>query len=191
MAGFMAMKTLIEQGVWDWVRRANPSFAFNTLLLDMVMGECLDPQNQGITSTAGMVQWVWENAHVDVLNMMQPQWYADCRDAGRLYVALLATEPKVDDRQRVFAFGERYSWLQVAQILRQMFPGHKEKMAVLKNQGVDQTEVPNELEIELLRRLGQEGRWRGLRESLKENVESWLKLEKGGVTDHKHSLIAN
>ncbi|KAK4186200.1 hypothetical protein QBC35DRAFT_281859 [Podospora australis] len=190
MAGFMAMKTLIEQGVWDWVRRVNPSFTYNALLLDTVLGECLDPENQGIPSTAGMAQWVWENVHVDVLDMMQPQWHVDCKDAGKLYVALLATKPKID-RRRVFAFGERYSWFQVAEILGQMFPGHREQLAVLKDYGVDQTEVPNQLGLELLQRLGQEGRWRGLRESVKENAESWLKLEKSGVTDHKHSLIAN
>ncbi|KAK4646771.1 hypothetical protein QC761_214190 [Podospora bellae-mahoneyi] len=34
-------------------------FTFNTLLLDKVIWPCLDPKNQGILSTAGMVHWVW------------------------------------------------------------------------------------------------------------------------------------
>ncbi|KAG7289907.1 hypothetical protein NEMBOFW57_006284 [Staphylotrichum longicolle] len=189
-AGFMAFKTLVEKGVWEWVRENQPRYAFNTLLLDTVIGECLDPVNQGIPSTAGMVHWVWENAHVEVLDMIQPQWFVDCRDAGRLYVALLATAPVVD-RERIFGFGARYSFFRVAEILKELYPGHAEKMAKVKDLGWDQTEVPNEVGAELLGRLGQKGGWRSLEESVKENARSWFKLESAGVTDHKHGQFAN
>jgi nucleoside-diphosphate-sugar epimerase len=188
LAGFMAFKTLVEQGVWEWVRREKPKYAFNTVLLDTVLGECLDPENQGIPSTAGMAHWVWENTHVDMLNLMQPQWFADCRDAGRLYVALLATAPVVD-RERIFGFGARYSFFRVAEILKELYPEHADKMAKVKDLGWDQTEVPNERGAELLARLGQKGGWRTLEESVKENAESWLKLKSAGVTDHKHAQI--
>jgi hypothetical protein len=188
LAGFMAFKTLVEQGVWEWVRREKPKYAFNTVLLDTVLGECLDPENQGIPSTAGMAHWVWENTHVDMLNLMQPQWFADCRDAGRLYVALLATAPVVD-RERIFGFGARYSFFRVAEILKELYPEHADKMAKVKDLGWDQTEVPNERGAELLARLGQQGGWRTLEESVKKNAESWLKLKSAGVTDRKHAQI--
>lgn len=189
VAGFMAAKTLIEKAVWEWVREKNPPFAFNTLLPDTVIGECLDPVNQGIPSTAGMVHWIWNNTHVDVLNMMQPQWFIDCRDTGRLYLALLATAPVVD-RERVFGFGERYSWHRVAGILKELYPEHADKMASPKDWGWDETEVPNQRGAELLGRLGQEAGWRSLKEGVKENAESWLKLEAAGVTDHKDAQWA-
>ncbi len=180
-AGFMAFKTLVEKGVWEWVRREKPGFAFNTLLLDTVMGECLDPANQGVPSTAGMVRWVWEDTHREVLDVMQPQWFVDCRDTGRLYVALLATAPVVNG-ERVYGFGARYSWFRVAEILRALYPEQADKVAKVKNQGWDQTEVPNEFGAELLARLGQQEGWRGLEESVKENAESWLRVEAAGVT---------
>ncbi|KAK4222674.1 hypothetical protein QBC38DRAFT_460134 [Podospora fimiseda] len=189
MAGFMALKILVEKGVRDWVKKENSPFAFNTLLLDTVIGECLAPQEQGIPSTAGMVQFVWENTHVEVLDMMQPQWYVDCRDAGRMYVALLATKPIVD-RERVFAFAKRYSWFQVAQILERLYPERADKLARPKDYGKDQTTVPNKRCEELLARLGQDG-WRSLKESIRENAKSWLKLEKAEVTDHMFSRIAS
>ena len=184
-AGFMAFKTLVEKGVWEWVRQNKPAFAFNTLLLDTVIGECLDPVNQGIPSTAGMVRWVWENVHLDVLDVMQPQWFVDCRDTGRLYVALLTTAPAVDG-ERVYGFGGRYSFFRVAEILKELYPEHAGKVAKVKDQGWDQTEVPNELEAELLARLGQKGGWRSLKESVKENAESWLKLQPGAALDNGH-----
>ncbi|KAK4200947.1 hypothetical protein QBC40DRAFT_65162 [Triangularia verruculosa] len=192
MAGFMAMKTLIEQGVWRWVaeKKGALPFTFNTLLLDTVIGTCLDPKNQGIPSTAGMVHWVWENEHVDILNMMQPQWMVDCRDAGRLYVALLCTKPVVD-KQRIYAFGDRYSFYQIGEILKEMYPGHASKMARVENYGNDHTVVDTTVGKELLSRLGQDGEWRKLKESLADNAKSWLELEQPGVTDHKHSTIPN
>ncbi|KAK4458667.1 hypothetical protein QBC42DRAFT_20457 [Cladorrhinum samala] len=190
MAGFMALKTLVEKGVWDWVRRENPPFTFNTLLVDTVIGECLAPREQGIPSTAGMVRWVWENQHVHVLDMMQPQWHADCRDTARLYVALLATKPVVD-RERVYAFSDRYSFFHVAEILKRLYPERADKMARPTNFGVDQTTVPRQRGAELLARLGQKDGWRSLEESVRENAESWLQLEKGELMDHKYSKIGN
>ncbi|KAK3326917.1 hypothetical protein B0T19DRAFT_356728 [Cercophora scortea] len=187
MAGFMALKTLVEREVWDWVRREKPAYTFNSVLLDTVMGECLDPKHQGIPSTAGMVHWVWENKHIGVLNMMQPQWHIDCRDAGRLYVAILASSPRVD-KERIFAFGERYSWFKVAGILSELYPEHK-GMGAPKNTGWDQTEVSNERGEKLLARLGQSQGWTCLRESLKKNAKSWLSLERAGVTDEKYSVL--
>jgi len=185
MAGFMAFKTLVERGVWEWVKRENPPFTFNTILLDTVMGECLDPRNQGIPSTAGMVHWVWEGTRTDVLDMMEPQWQVDCRDAGKLYVALLAAPDGVD-RKRVFAFGERYSWFEVAKVLGEMYPERRQQMGKPMDKGQDQSEVlPRAEAEELLRRVGQNKGWTSLEDSLRENAKSWLKLENknGGVKD--------
>lgn len=59
MMPFMALKTRPEQTFWDWVKKEKPAFSFNTVLLDTVMGECLDPKNQGLPSTAGLVYCAW------------------------------------------------------------------------------------------------------------------------------------
>ncbi|KAK4243519.1 hypothetical protein C7999DRAFT_44683 [Corynascus novoguineensis] len=169
LAGFMALKALIEKGVWEWVRREKPSYVFNTVLLDTVFGECLDPVNQGIPSTAGMVRWVWENTNADTLNVMQQQWFVDCRDTGRLYVALLAITPVVSG-ERIFGFGERYSsFFRVAKILKELYPEHADRLAEVKDLGG----------AELLACVGQSTGWRSLEESIKENVESLLKLSGG------------
>ena len=170
IAGFMALKTLVEKGVWGWVRREKPGFAFNAVLPDTVMGEVLDPKNQGIPSMAGMVQWVWEDKYVDVLDAKQPQWLVDSRDYGRLYVAVLASSPRVDG-ERIYAFGERYSWFKGAEILRRLYPEHAEQMAKPKNTGWDQTKVPNQGGEDLLLRVGQQG-WTSLEESVKKNAKS-------------------
>jgi nucleoside-diphosphate-sugar epimerase len=171
LANFMALKTKLEQECWEWVKRENPAFTFNAILLDTVLGECLSPENQGIPSTAGMVRWVWKGSNRYVLNMMQPQWYIDTRDTGMLYVAALTASGV--DRKRIFGFGERYSWNQVAEILRKLYP--ENEIAPVENYGCDQTEVPT-YALELLQGLGQEG-FVNLEESVKANVESFLKLE--------------
>lgn len=168
LAPLMAVKTRMEQGIWAWIEKEKPTFRFNTILPDTVIGECLDPANQGIPSTAGMVLSIWEGSNRDMLNGMQPQWHVDTRDTGLLFLAALVV-PGVD-RERIFAFGDRYSWFQVAEILRKLHPG--KKIAPVKYIGIDQTEVPNQRGADLLGALGQKG-WTSLEESVKANSKSF------------------
>ncbi|KAM7187498.1 hypothetical protein V8F20_010947 [Naviculisporaceae sp. PSN 640] len=187
LAGYMALKTLVEQGIWDWVNRENPPFAFNALLLDTVIGSVLSPKDQGVPSTAGMVHWIYEGKHADMLNGVLPQWHINTGDAAKLYVAILASSPQVD-RERIFGFGERFSFYRVKEILMKQFPDH-ETWAEVKDSGWDQTTVPIERGEELLRRVGQTTGWTGLEESVLENTRAWAELEGRGVTDDRYSTL--
>ncbi|KAK7917692.1 aldehyde reductase II [Apiospora marii] len=176
LAPFMALKTRLEQAFWAWVEREKPKFACNAVLLDTVMGRCLDPAGpQGVPSTAGMVRWVWDGTYRQVLDAIQPQWHIDCGDAGRLYVAAL-TQGDVD-RERVFGFGERFSWFQVRRLMMEWYEPDEE-IAPVADLGTDQTDVPNERGAELLRRLGRPDGWTGLEESLRANMECIFEAEK-------------
>lgn len=107
-ANYMALKTVLEQEIWEWVKKEQLPFAFNTVLLSTVIGKTLHPKGIPMPSTAGMVKWAFTGENMHILTMMPPQWEVDTQDAGRLYVAALTT-PKVN-QERLFAFGERYSW---------------------------------------------------------------------------------
>ncbi|OJJ89196.1 uncharacterized protein ASPGLDRAFT_62755 [Aspergillus glaucus CBS 516.65] len=107
-AQYMALKAILEQKVWEWVNREKPYFTFNTILLDTVIGDTLQPKELGIPSTAAMVKWAVDGINLPILNGFQPQWYVNTRDAALLYVAAF-TVPGVD-RERLFAFGDRFSW---------------------------------------------------------------------------------
>lgn len=172
ISNLMALKARLEQEIWEWVKSEKPHFTFNSILLDTVMGRCLDPINQGVPSTAGMVHWVWTGANREFLALVTPQWHVDTQDVGLMYVAALTT-PGVD-RERLFAFGERYSWHQVREILAQLYP--EKDIPPVEYQGVDQTDVPNQRATELLRGLGRKG-WTSLEESVKNNALSFLELE--------------
>ncbi|KAI0850801.1 NAD(P)-binding protein [Daldinia vernicosa] len=167
---YMAFKTLLEQWIWDWVKRENPSFTFNTILPQTVIGECLDPEHQGIISTCGMVKDLYEGKNLDVLKMLPPQWVSDTRDTGLLYVAALIT-PGVD-RERLYPWSDRYSWPRIAQILKKLYP--QKDIPVLEDDGWDQTEVPNKRAEELLRGLGQDG-WTSLEDSVKACAKGFVK----------------
>ncbi|KAK8877596.1 NAD-dependent epimerase/dehydratase N-terminal domain [Apiospora arundinis] len=180
LAPFMALKTRLEQAFWQWVEREQPGFACNSILLAIVMGRCLDPTGpRGVSSTAGMVRWVWDGLYRQVLDAMQPQWHVDTGDAGRLYVAAL-TRGGVD-RERIYGFGERFSWFQVRQLLSSWYADCEKVeggVAPVANLGRDQTDVPNERGAELLRRLGRPAGWTGLEESVRANMKSIFELEK-------------
>ncbi|KAI1759900.1 NAD(P)-binding protein [Hypoxylon sp. FL1150] len=168
---YMAFKSLLEQRIWDWINKEKPSFSFNTILPDTVIGECLDPKNQGMPSTSGMVKWVYDGINLEILAQIPPQWHSDNRDARLLYVAAL-TVPGVD-RERLFGFSDRYSWPRVAQILKELYPEHD--VPALEMNGWDQTDVPNKRAEELLRILGQDG-WTKLEDSVKACAESFMKM---------------
>ncbi|KAK8102332.1 hypothetical protein PG984_015478 [Apiospora sp. TS-2023a] len=176
LAPFMALKTRLEKAFWKWVDDEKPKFACNSVLLDTVMGRCLNPTGpQGVPSTAGMVRWVWDGTYRQVLDAMQPQWHIDTGDAGRLYVAALTQEGV--DRERIFGFGERFSWFQVRRLMMEWY-APEEAIVPVADLGADQTEVPNERGAELLRRMGRDGGWTGLEESLRANMESIFEAEK-------------
>ncbi|KAF3054951.1 Aldehyde reductase 2 [Daldinia childiae] len=167
---YMAFKALLEQRIWDWVKRENPSFTFNTILPETVIGECLDPEHQGILSTCGMVKSLYEGKNLEVLSMLPPQWVSDTRDTGLLYVAALIT-PGVD-RERLYPWSDRYSWPRIAQILKKLYP--QKEIPVLEDNGWDQTEVPNKRAEELLRGLGQD-KWTSLEESVEACAKGFVK----------------
>ncbi|KAH6648633.1 hypothetical protein BKA67DRAFT_661594 [Truncatella angustata] len=172
ISNFMALKVRLEQEAWNWVKEEKPEFTFNSVLPDTVMGECLDPINQGIPSTAGMVHWVWTGENRHILEAVEPQWHIDANDTGLLYVAALTT-PHVNG-ERLYGFGDRFSWSQVREILSRLYPD--KEIPPIKESGVDQTEVPNQRGAELLRGLGRKG-WTNLEESVKANALSFLQLE--------------
>ncbi|KAI1170034.1 hypothetical protein F4777DRAFT_584313 [Nemania sp. FL0916] len=169
LAPLMALKTLIEQRIWDWVRSRNPRFTFNSILLDTVIGRCLHTKDIGIPSTNGMVQWVYEGVNLDLIALMQPQWFINTRDAALLFIAALTT-PGVDG-ERLFGFGARYSWSKVAEILQQLYP--EKNVSTVAENGWDQTEVPNKRSEELLRLVKLAG-WTNLEESVKEASECFI-----------------
>ncbi|RDW91776.1 hypothetical protein BP5796_01170 [Coleophoma crateriformis] len=161
-ANYMALKSLLEQRIWGWVKKEKLPFSFNTILLSTVFGPTLHPKDQGMPSTAGMVKWAFDGINTQILAIMPPQWCVDTRDAGMLYVAALTT-PGVSG-ERLFAFGDRYSWAKVIEILGKLFPG--KDLPSLPDSGWDQTEVPNLRSGELLNGVKQ-STWTSLEESVK------------------------
>ncbi|KAI1818656.1 hypothetical protein GGS20DRAFT_528129 [Poronia punctata] len=171
--GYMALKTLLEQKVWEWVRAERLPYSFNTILPETVLGATLSPENQGITSTCSFVKFLRDGVNLDVVAAVRPQRFVDTQDLGLLYVAALTT-PDVDG-ERIFAFGERFSFRKVGEILQGLESGEKrEKITILEDDRWDQTEVPNERAEELLRRVSGHG-WAKLEDSIADCLASILR----------------
>jgi nucleoside-diphosphate-sugar epimerase len=172
MDPYMAFKALLEQRIWDWVRAEKPAYSFNSILPETVLGETLSPENQGIQSTCGFVRWLRNGENLGVVAGVVPQRFVDTHDLGVLYVAALTTAGV--DRERLFAFGERFSFPKVAQILQTLQP--EKKIPVLEDQGWDQTEVPNQRAESLVRALNGRG-WAKLDDSIADCLKSIVKLD--------------
>ncbi|KAI1177848.1 hypothetical protein F4777DRAFT_166817 [Nemania sp. FL0916] len=171
LLGYMAVKTILEQRIWDWIRQEKPSYTFNTILPDSVFGATLSPENQGIPSTCGVVKMIRDGRSSN-LPALAPQRFVDTQDLAALYVAALVT-PGVD-RERLFAFGNKYSYAKVAQVLQKLEPGRK--IPEIRDDVWDQTEVPNQRAEDLVRACTGRG-WATLEESISDCLDSIKKLE--------------
>ncbi len=167
IAPFMAVKTKLEKAVWDWISREKPGYAFNTFLLDTVTGPIFDPKNQP-GSTAGWVRWVYDGQNLEMLGGIMPQFYIDGRDAGKLYVAALATGLS---GARVYGCAGNYSWYKILEILKGLYP--EKDFADMPDPGENKAIVASETPRKLLKVLGQE-RYISLEESVKDGIESLL-----------------
>ncbi|KAI1160852.1 hypothetical protein F5B18DRAFT_489618 [Nemania serpens] len=170
--GYMAFKALLEQRVWDWVRAEKPSYTFNTMLPETVFGATLSPENQGIQSTCDFVKSLREGVDLDVIASVRAQRFIDTQDLAVLYVAALTT-PGVNG-ERLFAFGNKYNFAKVAQLLQKLEP--EKKIPEIKDDGWDQTEVPNARAESLVRACIGRG-WATLEESITATLNSIKKLE--------------
>ncbi|KAH8161410.1 hypothetical protein CIB48_g6837 [Xylaria polymorpha] len=171
-APYMAFKAILEQRIWDWVRAEKPSYTFNTILPQTVFGPTLSPENQGIQSTCGLVKFLRDGVHLDVLASVRAQRCIDTRDLGLLYVAALTT-PGVNG-ERLFACGSKYSFFRISQILQALEP--ERKTPTVRDDGWDQLEVPNQRAEGLVRSLKGQG-WATLEDSIADCLKSIKQLE--------------
>ncbi|KAI0487769.1 hypothetical protein F4859DRAFT_269286 [Xylaria cf. heliscus] len=169
---FMAFRSLLEQRIWQWVRTEKPSYAFNTILPETVIGSTLSPENQGIQSTCGFVKSLRDGVNLEMLAAVRPQRFVDTQDTGLLYVAALTT-PGVDG-ERLFAFGNKFSFFKIAQILQKLEP--EKKMPTIKDDGWNEDVVPNQRAESLLRALKGHG-WATLEDSIADCLKSINELE--------------
>jgi nucleoside-diphosphate-sugar epimerase len=167
---FMAVKVKTEQGLWAWMAENKPTFRFNSVLPDTVIGPILHPEKQP-ASTSGFVRGLWNSDPMSlaIVKHIAPQWFVDPRDNARLYLAALTT-PGVEG-ERLFGCAERFSFPQIARLLGELYP-EKKDLPELEDAGWDAAEVPGRRPLELLRSVGQEG-WTPLAVSLKDTIESF------------------
>lgn len=116
------------------------------------------------------MKMLFEGQGLDFLNMMQPQYYVDTQDVGRLHAAAL-TQPGMKG-ERIFGFAEPWSWNDVLHIFREKFPGH-EFVEDFPDLGRDVGRVPNARAAELLRGMYRRG-FTPLEESIVENVRCFV-----------------
>ena len=169
IAPFMAAKVKVEKACWDWITEEKPSFTFNSVLLDCVFGPILNSKDQS-ASTAGMIKWIWTKENLEVLGHIAPQWFIDARDVGRLYTSILTN--KDINREGLYGCASRFSFPQISEILKGLYPERKDGFANLPDAGRDQTEVPNDKAEALLKNVGQAG-WTSLEEAVKANFDSF------------------
>ncbi|KAL5340920.1 hypothetical protein BJX70DRAFT_82911 [Aspergillus crustosus] len=119
---YVASKTEAERAAYNWVKKNNPSFTFNSVLPDYTMGDVL---HKNIGSTGALTLQLLEG-NDGFINSVVSQYYVDVKDLARLHViGLLDANVK---SERIFGLAAPIIWKEVVDTLRELRPASSEKL---------------------------------------------------------------
>ncbi|KAF2500119.1 NAD dependent epimerase/dehydratase [Lophium mytilinum] len=177
---YSASKVAAEQALWKWVKENDPKFVVNAVLPSTTTGGILNPEKQGIPSTAGFVQMFYNAQKTEDVQFpmafVKPGWYIDVVDVAKLHIAGLV-DPGVTN-ERLYGFAGDFTWDDILAIFRELDP----KKTFLKNFGLERDKVdirPRGRAEEVLKECFGAG-FTGLKESITANVESFTKHQVKG-----------
>jgi nucleoside-diphosphate-sugar epimerase len=162
----MAANVKKEKAMWDFVGETKPSWRFNTLLVDTVFGNIVSVADQGFPSTASLLNG--PEAARAASFYLTPQWFVDVQDVAKLHVAA-ATRTDISS-ERIFAYGQRYTWKAITGILQNCRPEAEWTTGINENEGECLVEVPNERGADILRSMGHAQGWTDLKTSVRNTV---------------------
>ncbi|KAF5532808.1 aldehyde reductase II [Fusarium mexicanum] len=165
-----AAKARSEQAAFAWVREHKPSFSFNTVVPNVNFGIAISPESISYRSSAAVIDAVVKG-YSDAPSILPSQWYVDVEDTALLHLAALTLDDV--NNERLLAFGGRYCWTVILEILHRRFPG-KVLLKDVKESAVDVGEVVNKRSAEVLGKMGKLEGFTGLEETLVEAVKTIL-----------------
>lgn len=172
---YAASKVEAEKAALEWVKENKPHFAYNAVLPNCNFGEVLSVKNQGFRSSILLLYLFW-NDNAMGAHMVPPCWYVDPVDTALIHLASLIYSDVKDER--LFAFGEQFSWQEIQEIFRKTYP-ERTFEAEIPDVGKDIGEVPNQRTAELLKRLGKDG-FSTLEEGVRKAAAQIVHLESEG-----------
>jgi hypothetical protein len=159
------------------VQGYQPRFVVNTVLPGLTMGNPLNVEHQGRSSTALIISELfaaqtWRDPGGRLAQGIQPNHYIDVQDVARLHVAALLS--KSASGERIFGCTGRFNWNDVLDIWRAAFPWSKfaDKLKYVGT-GEDESDL-EELRgraEEIMKSVGYEGFEVDLKESVLSAVE--------------------
>ncbi|KAL7764047.1 hypothetical protein ACKLNR_005192 [Fusarium oxysporum f. sp. zingiberi] len=172
-----AAKARSEQAAFAWVREHKPSFSFNTVVPNVNFGIAVSPENMSYRSSAAVIDAVVKG-YPDAPSILPSQWYVDVEDTALLHLAALTLDDV--NNERLLAFGGRYCWTVILEILHRRFPD-KVLLQNVRESAVDAGEVDNERSVEVLRQMGKLEGFTSLEETLVKGVKTILENKEKNV----------
>ncbi|KAL4793010.1 NAD(P)-binding protein [Aspergillus venezuelensis] len=119
---YAASKTQQEQDTWQFAKERKSHFTVNSVIPNTLFGPLLAPEKQTNTSTNGFVTGIYKTGW-NMMGYIPPQYHCEVRDIARLHVAAIQ-DPDVKG-ERVFGYGDHYSYNNIFDILRKISPEHE------------------------------------------------------------------
>jgi nucleoside-diphosphate-sugar epimerase len=176
---YSAGRTAAELAFWKWLEDTEHTFVANCVVPDGNFGRVLNPDVDGIASTAGMLRKVlagnWNGvlpqlgqspplllalSCKDYANMPTNAAYViDVQDTARLLVAAVAL-PAIRS-ERIFAYYKQATWNQLRHEVRRRWPGRSDIVGgddlVIVGRDMSMADAPIRRAEEILKELGEDG----------------------------------
>ena len=129
------------------------------------------PEHQGYPSTIEWAHNAWTGKELEMWKTFAgPQWYVHPVDCALVHVSALVYSDV--DSERLFAFAEPWSYNQMMDIWRKLYPERK-FLENIEGLGVDKMKVPNKRAEEVLMWVKGAG-WDSMEKGMKEMTENWV-----------------
>ncbi|KAL2828007.1 putative aldehyde reductase [Aspergillus cavernicola] len=164
---YAASKAEGERAAYNWVKKNNPEYTFNSVLPDWTIGEFLHPN---ISSTGLMTLQLLEGNDA-AIKICGSQYTADVKDLARLH-AIALLDPSIQS-ERIFGLATPLIWKDVVDTLRELRPSSEKlvKNAPPAREGFVDLVPPNRSK-ELLRSFFGQEDWTTLKDSLHAGITS-------------------
>jgi len=187
---YSASKAEAEKAVWEFVRQRKPHFTVNAVGPSHILGEQLHRSN--LQSNGAWLKMLVDGDLSDLqnyttckipipLDTYDEPWSDTCtvfnidvKDVGLLHVAaVLDGEVK---NKRLQAWAQGCTWNDILAILRELYPDRKfiDDLPGQERPGVTSDFT---LQMELLKKWGNQEGWRTLEQTIEDNMKSILELE--------------
>ena len=160
---YAAAKCQAERAAFAYMQEHRPHFVFNSVLPNVNIGRTVAMEHLAFPSGSSLIN-AMDKGYPLVPMFLPNQLFVNTEDTALLHLAALTQEEVKNER--IMAMSAPFSWRRIIEILMRRFPERKAMVRQCDDGPAELATVGNSRAAELLKKMGRQGGFRTLEESL-------------------------